>query len=197
MKRNLKREETHNRLLETGLSLFVQQGYHGTGIKEVVDQADLPKGSFYTYFSSKESFGGAVVDHFALKGDERLEAVISQAKTPLEGLRRFFEISRDRLEEQDFAGGCLFGNFSNELGAQADEITPHLVRGMENRSRQFAEILEQGQAEGQVRRDMAAGTLGDLLLNGWEGALMRAKTQRSAVPLDQFLQSYFEVMLRV
>ena len=37
--------------------MFMEQGYHGTGIQEVVDKVGIPKGSFYNYFKSKEDFG--------------------------------------------------------------------------------------------------------------------------------------------
>ncbi len=195
MKQNFKREETHRRLLDTGLSLFIQQGYHGTGVKEVVDQAQTPKGSFYTYFSSKEAFAGAVVEHFAQQGIEHLEATLCQAKTPFEGLYSFFQLNRDRFMAQNLTGGCLLGNFSNELGAQALEITPHLLKGFANLSNRLADLIKEAQREGQIRVDLPPATLADLLLNGWEGALMRAKIQRSVNPLNQFLRNYFEVLL--
>ncbi|MDT8446376.1 MAG: TetR family transcriptional regulator C-terminal domain-containing protein [bacterium] len=196
MKRSIKREETEGRLLEVGLSLFIQQGYHGTGLKEVVDQAQMPKGSFYAYFDSKEAFGGSVVNHFAQQGLARLAVSLEQAPDPLLGLRAFFQANRDKMESRGFAGGCLLGNFSNELGAQAHEITPHLLQGLGNLSLHFAEALEKAQELGLVRQDLDASTLGDLLLNGWEGALMRAKTQVSPEPLDQFLTSFFDHLLK-
>ncbi|MBV5350484.1 TetR/AcrR family transcriptional regulator, partial [bacterium] len=37
------------RLLDVGLAAFAKRGYHGTGIKEIVDTANVPKGSFYNY----------------------------------------------------------------------------------------------------------------------------------------------------
>ena len=196
MKRQLKREKIHNRLLQVGLSLFIREGYHGTGIKYVVDQARLPKGSFYTYFASKEAFAGAVVDDFTRKRIERLEAEMHSGKTSLEGLLTFFEAARDLLVESNFEGGCLLGNLSNELEAKAKGITPHLLNGFEALSSKMSEALEDAQKDGLIRSDLPAKTLGDLVLNGWEGALMRSKIQRSKAPLDQFLQSYFGTLLK-
>ena len=196
MKRNIKREEIYNRLLEVGLSLFNKQGYHGTGIKFVTEEAELPKGSFYTYFDSKEAFGGAVVDDFTRQGLKYFQAVMKESKNPLVGLKTFFENSRDKMVETDFVGGCLLGNFSNELGSEACNITPHLIKGLENISSNIAEVLAKAQENGLVRTDLSAKILGDLLLNGWEGALMRAKTQRSTFALDQFLNAYFEILLK-
>ncbi|HSN23524.1 MAG TPA: TetR/AcrR family transcriptional regulator, partial [Methylomicrobium sp.] len=34
-------------LLSQGVALLMQQGYHGTGLKEILDAVQIPKGSFY------------------------------------------------------------------------------------------------------------------------------------------------------
>jgi len=39
-------EGIRKKLLDVGVSMFLDQGYHGTGIQEVVDKAGIPKGSF-------------------------------------------------------------------------------------------------------------------------------------------------------
>jgi hypothetical protein len=54
--------ETKTRLLDEGVASLIGQGYHGTGIKEVLDHVKVPKGSFYNYFERKsilepKSFG--------------------------------------------------------------------------------------------------------------------------------------------
>ena len=42
----------------------MQQGYHGTGLKEILDAVQIPKGSFYNYFGSKENFAAEVIQHY-------------------------------------------------------------------------------------------------------------------------------------
>ena len=66
-------KEIRKKLLEAGVSIFIDQGYHGTGIQEVVDTAGIPKGSFYNYFKSKEDFVSKTVIHFAEQFKEFLE----------------------------------------------------------------------------------------------------------------------------
>jgi len=66
-------KEIRKKLLEAGVSIFIDQGYHGTGIQEVVDKAGIPKGSFYNYFKSKEDFGSKTIVHFGEQFKEFLE----------------------------------------------------------------------------------------------------------------------------
>jgi len=43
----------------------MEQGYHGTGLQELVTKVGVPKGSFYNYFPSKEDFSAEVVRLYA------------------------------------------------------------------------------------------------------------------------------------
>ena len=54
-------DETKTRLLDEGVTSLIGQEYHGTSIKEVLDQLKVPKGSFYNSFESKEHFGAEVI----------------------------------------------------------------------------------------------------------------------------------------
>lgn len=42
-------------LLETGYTLVARAGFSGIGLQEILSAADVPKGSFYHYFPSKEA----------------------------------------------------------------------------------------------------------------------------------------------
>jgi TetR/AcrR family transcriptional repressor of nem operon len=52
----------------------------------------------------------------------------------------------------------------------------------------ICKVLRQAQAQGLVRADMSAETLSDMLINTWEGAVIRMKLERSLAPLQQCLQ---------
>ena len=52
-------------LVDAGTQLILEQGYHHTGIQDVLQTAGVPKGSFYYYFPSKEAFGLEVIAQFA------------------------------------------------------------------------------------------------------------------------------------
>src|SRR5258705_9309297 len=60
-------------LVDAGTQLILEQGYHHTGIQDVLQAAGVPKGSFYYYFPSKEAFGMAVIAQFAAVHFARLE----------------------------------------------------------------------------------------------------------------------------
>ena len=57
--------DTPSNLVEAGLQMIHAQGYAATGIQSIVEYANVPKGSFYNHFTSKEAFGADVVAAFS------------------------------------------------------------------------------------------------------------------------------------
>ncbi|HEX8874632.1 MAG TPA: TetR/AcrR family transcriptional regulator, partial [Nitrosospira sp.] len=64
MPKPAKKEFNRENLLNEGVVLLREQGYHGTGLQEILDAVNIPKGSFYNYFDSKEDFGAEVIQHY-------------------------------------------------------------------------------------------------------------------------------------
>lgn len=48
-----KKELKKNRLLNASISLFLEKGFNNTTIQDIVDKAELAKGTFYLYFHDK------------------------------------------------------------------------------------------------------------------------------------------------
>jgi TetR/AcrR family transcriptional repressor of nem operon len=177
------------KLLNQGVMLLMQQGYHGTGLKEILDAVQIPKGSFYNYFGSKENFGAEVIQHYI---EPFIEQLNSHLQNPyidaLTALRRYFNESILELEKTDFKSGCLLGNLMGELGS-SNELCRLALQETLNRYRNLlATGLAKAQQEGSVRDDKSATELADLLLNTWQGALLRMKIDKSAAPLRQCCQ---------
>jgi len=179
-------DETRRKLLEEGMEAFLKQGYHGTGLKEVLDRVRVPKGSFYNYFESKEAFGTATIEHYADCVAAKLAAAMDSAPDPLGGLRGFFEREMRAFEAADFVGGCLVGNLGAEI-----EGSPIIREALSIAAKRYrdgiAEVLRQAQEAGQLRRDISADELAALLVDAWEGAVIRMKIERSLLPLQSCL----------
>ena len=47
------REETRDRIVESARRLFNQRGFEGVSVNEIMAEAGLTRGGFYTYFASK------------------------------------------------------------------------------------------------------------------------------------------------
>jgi TetR/AcrR family transcriptional repressor of nem operon len=165
---------------------LTEQGYHGTGLQEILDAVGIPKGSFYNYFDSKEHFSAEVVAHYIEPFILQLRGHLQDsASDALAALRRYFGELIAETQRQDFKGGCLLGNLIGEIGDTSDICREALYVALRRYRDLIESALAQAQREGGVRNDIASEALADLLVNAWQGALLRMKIERSAAPLEQ------------
>ncbi len=181
MPRPRRSQDTRTKLLDEGLNALLAHGYNGTGIKEVLDAVDVPKGSFYNYFKSKEDFGAEVVRHYAGKFGERMQPLARTEADALASLKEFFDHEISRYEK--CPTGCLVGNLAAELGGSLETPRAAMAEAMHGTRDAIAGALERAQQQGTVRSDMPARELADFLFNAWEGSLLQMKVEGSVEPL--------------
>lgn len=181
-------DDTRKRLLDHGVALMLQGGYHGTGLADVLKAAQVPKGSFYYYFDSKEAFGAQAIDHYLAPFLRRLtERLAEPDQTGLDALAAYFRDLAQELEAHDFKGGCLLGNLMGEVGDSSPAARDALKRAVDRYRDLIARGLARGQSEGVVRKDRPPEAMADLLVDGWQGAMLRMKIERSAAPLHGYI----------
>lgn len=56
-----RKELTHQRLIEAGERLFLDQGFDATTVEEIAVASDVAKGTFFNYFPSKEALLGEIL----------------------------------------------------------------------------------------------------------------------------------------
>ncbi len=177
-------------LLNEGVALLMQQGYHGTGLKEILDAVKIPKGSFYNYFGSKENFAAEIISHYIEPYLVQLNGYLDESEgNALAALNRYLQEGIAELERTKFKGGCLLGNLMGEVG-DTSEICRNALQVSLNSYRDVWEIgLSRAQSEGTIRSDKTAREMADLWVNAWQGALLRMKIEQSTAPLKQCQQA--------
>ncbi|MFX0580859.1 TetR family transcriptional regulator C-terminal domain-containing protein [Nocardia nepalensis] len=195
MARPRRSDDTRQALVEEGAAGFLTNGYHGTGIKQVLDAVGVPKGSFYNYFDSKESFGRAIIDHHSLCVQRNLAEALGSTADPIAGLRAFFARLMDDFVQAEFTGGCLIANLGGEL--EGSEVLRESLAGAWHSWRDGVAVALRGAQElGTIRGDIDATELADLLLESWEGAVIRMKIERSLEPLHKCLRRLLDDYFR-
>ncbi|WP_330256756.1 TetR/AcrR family transcriptional regulator [Nocardia sp. NBC_00565] len=196
MARPRRSDDTRQLLVEQGAAGFLTHGYHGTGIKQVLDAVGVPKGSFYNYFDSKENFGRAIIDHHSLCVQRNLAEALGSSADPVAGLRVFFARLMDDFVQAEFTGGCLIANLGGEL--EGSEVLRESLAGAWHSWRDgVAVALRRAQELGTIRDDIDATDLADLLLESWEGAVIRMKIERSLEPLHKCLRRLLDDYFRI
>jgi TetR/AcrR family transcriptional repressor of nem operon len=188
--------DTRDNLLQAGLRMIHAEGYSASGIQGIVECADVPKGSFYTYFASKEAFGAEVIDLYSERGLAKLrDFLCSRAIAPLARLEAYFDDRIAAFRSSNYVRGCLLGNFSAETADHSMLLREHLVEHFGAWSRLFENCIAEAQEQGAVSGGIPAAVLGRFVLNSWEGALLRMRAEKSDASLIEFKQVVFGRLL--
>ncbi len=181
------------KLLDEGVRLFMMRGYHGTGIKEILDNVKVPKGSFYAYFDSKEDFLANAISHYIQPFINQLQENINTPElNSYEALKKYFSSLIDDLEKSDFEGGCLLGDMTSELTIDSEIGRKSLMNAVNEYCALIAQALSSGQEQGIIRDDVLPEKIANIIFSAWQGALLRMRLEQSVEPLYEFYETILE-----
>jgi len=190
------KDEKRSRILAEGIELMLRKGYHGTGIQEIVVAAGVPKGSFYSYFRSKEDF---VLTAMEVASRDHLagfaSALNSGSPSPRQRIiDQYAAMAAGYEASRDYTTGCFVGNLCQELAdanAAVSEKAEYLFR---NYTASLARCIRKAQDAGEISRRADPDRMAEAIFNSWEGAILRMKSSRSIQPLNAFLKM-LEILL--
>lgn len=186
MSRSEVKQITRERLLDQGVTLLMEMGYHGTGLQDLLHSVGVPKGSFYNYFASKEEFGTEVIQHYIEPFIRLLEGYLQRPDLSAAGaLQAYFDELIGELGRRNFVGGCLLGNLIGEIGDTSDLCRDALKVAVHRYRDTLAQGIARAQREGDFRIDKTAEDMADSLADAWQGALLRMKVEQSTQPLER------------
>jgi TetR/AcrR family transcriptional repressor of nem operon len=188
---------TKARLLEAGLALMLERGYSALGIQALLDATGAPRGSFYHHFHDKEDFALQVVDRYMEDVHAGLDACLGNAsRQPLERVRAFFELTREKYRGEGYLG-CLLGGLGQELSGVNARFRRRIEECFAGIAERIADCLEEARQGGDLPPGADCRRMADLLIDCWEGAALRTRMRRDPAPLDSMLDFYFGAASRV
>jgi TetR/AcrR family transcriptional repressor of nem operon len=141
-----KQQINRENLLNQGVTLLMEQGYQGTGLKAILDAVQIPKVSFYNCFGSKENFGAEVIQHYIDPFIKQLTTHLQQSEADAPGaLQCYFDEGVEELEKAEFKGICLLGNLMGEIGSTSDLYQKSLQSALSR----YRDLLQSGLFQAQ------------------------------------------------
>ena len=193
----MKRTRRRDDLIQVGRDIVIRQGFNAAGLSDILNTAGVPKGSFYYYFESKEDFGLAIIEDFASKYQKELEAILGNEQfSPLARLNNYFEKGIAEMVASQCENGCLIGNLAQELSAQSEVFRDRLSHILSDWEAHFSQCISAACTSGEIAHHLDANMTAQFILSGWQGAMLRAKVERSIEPLKTFVQILFSQVLR-
>ncbi|MFJ9533970.1 TetR/AcrR family transcriptional regulator [Herbaspirillum sp. NPDC101396] len=189
--------DTKLSILQAGRRLIAQKGFTGVGLNELLSAADIPKGSFYHYFGSKERYGRELieqyVDEYLLTLDKTFDADGNANSTARERLLTYWGYWLETQCCEIAEHKCLVVKLSAEVADLSDDMRVALHSGTEAFIARIADVIRTGVAEGSLHTVLEPYRTAQMLYQMWLGASLLSKLSRDR----EALESAMDVTRRV
>ncbi len=180
-------------VLNIGYDVLRINGYHNVGINQILKEMNIPKGSFYNFFESKEDFAIKVIKHYGRQNANNIEAFFNNTTlSSFESLKSFYQYMININEKDDFKSGCIVNNMSIEVGRINNSIATVANEEFLTWLKILATVIEKGQKEKEITTKYTALELAEYLHSGFYGSFSRMKVTRSKDYMDRWLQMSFD-----
>ncbi len=114
---------TKERIMDSSAELFRRQGYAGTGIKQILADANAPFGSLYHFFpGGKEQLGAATIRASGQLYGELFATIAMQAPDVATAVGDFFSGAAETLTETDYADACPIATVALEVSSTNEQL---------------------------------------------------------------------------
>jgi TetR/AcrR family transcriptional regulator, transcriptional repressor for nem operon len=185
------------KILTEGLRVVHERGYAGASVRDIVAAAGVPQGSFTNHFASKEAFCLEILDLYFKDSRATIQRTLrNDSLPPLVRLRAYVDAQIKYLNRIGWQNGCLVGNFSAEATDHSEVIRKRLVKIFEEMRQSVAYCLKAAVKSGELARKTECDELGGFIVASLQGAILQAKAERRAVPIERFKHLIFSTLLR-
>ncbi|MFD1008510.1 MULTISPECIES: TetR/AcrR family transcriptional regulator [Oceanisphaera] len=175
---NTKHQDTRQHLLDTGREILAAKGFSSVGLSALLQQAGVPKGSFYHYFKSKEQFGQALLEDYFQFYLTELDLLFSKPSlSSQQQLMSYWEEWQRRYCGPNSRSDCLVVKLSAEVADLSEPMRLTLKAGTNKVIERITRCIEAGVSEGSLHStqpDFLATSLYQL----WLGASLLTKLHR-------------------
>lgn len=180
---------TRQTILDTGQALVLRKGFAALGLQEILQAANVPKGSFYHYFPSKEAFGCALLEAYVADYGRRVEQIFAQDGSGRERLMRYWHAWLDEADDADrgTAEDCLAVKLAAEVADLSEDMRRVLHDGVTRLIARIAATIDAARSDGSLPDGADAPVLAQVLYQMWVGAALMAKLGRDRSPMHQAL----------
>ena len=156
-RRDRRRLELSERILEASEALFEERGYDETRVAEICERADVAYGTFFNHFPTKLDVLRALADRSLARTIERLDWIGKQPGSIQDQLILLFEGDAQVFLEEAPRRRELIGRVQSLAYADSPEDRDRRFHAA------FEAFLRRGVEEGRVRDDVPVETLADVV----------------------------------
>ncbi|GAB1810412.1 TetR/AcrR family transcriptional regulator [Priestia megaterium] len=171
--------ETKERIIKTAAHLFQLQGYHATGLNQIIKESKAPRGSVYYHFpNGKEELAIEAVKYTGRFVEQQIKESMAQVLDPAEAIQHFVEVTSKQFNNPESVEGIPVGLLASETALISEPLRQTCVDVFKTWANVFATKLIQHGYEVEE-----AETLGMTINSMIEGGIMFSLAHKDKQPL--------------
>jgi TetR/AcrR family transcriptional regulator, lmrAB and yxaGH operons repressor len=177
-------ESKRDKVLMTAWRLFESQGYHATGINQIIKESGVPKGSFYHYFP--EGKEGLAVEAIAAITDgirTRVRELCTSQPDPILAIGEMFRDIAHHLEESGYQHGGPLTTVASETATTNERINEACRRAYNTWNEEMVQHLHSADFPDEDARELAS-----MITASLEGGIIMSRTFHSTEPMEHIAQ---------
>lgn len=185
-----KMESKQQYILDKSFELVLRKGFSGLGLQEILKHADIPKGSFYHYFPSKEAFFCVLLQDYMKNYQERLVNIWS---SDANGKTKILDYFRRWISDENLPNGwaesCLIIKLAAEVTDLSESMRLILQEGVISIIKEITQLIEQGIEDNSIVTQGDSEAVAQTIYQIWVGAALMSKISKDKRPLHQALET--------
>ncbi|MDX1415365.1 MAG: TetR/AcrR family transcriptional regulator [Candidatus Promineifilaceae bacterium] len=178
-------------IIETTCHLMETQGYHATGLNQILTESGAPKGSLYYYFpEGKEELGVEAIERSGHMIEMRIRQMISDIDDPVTAVSNFITALAGHVDASGYMAGGPITAIAVESASTNDRLREACRAAYESWQVAFAEKLAEGGFSAERSRRLAG-----VIVSALEGGIILSRSRRSPQPILDIAQE-IEYLLR-
>jgi TetR/AcrR family transcriptional regulator, transcriptional repressor for nem operon len=192
----MSRISNREKILTNGLQVVLERGYVGASVRDIVEAAGVPQGSFTNHFDSKEAFSLEVLNLYFDNSRVMIgETLRNDALPPLKRLRAFIDANIAAIRKHDAKNGCLVGNFAAEASDHSELIRRRVSAIYTEMREALAYCLRAAVKSGELPKNFKTSEVADFIVTGTQGAWLVSKVERDLAFAENFKKILFSTVL--
>ena len=172
------------RLIQATFELLERQGYHGTGLNQIIKESGAPKGSLYYYFpNGKEELVSRAIGEQGKALADRIRRALEGAQDPAEAVYSMMLHLAEKLEQSKCTKAGSFAAVALETSN-----TSEMLRETINKTYDAFISAIQGMLLAHGFSEARAVQIATLITASMEGAVVLCRTKKSTEPLRHIAQ---------
>jgi TetR/AcrR family transcriptional repressor of nem operon len=192
----MSRVSNKDKILANGLKVVLARGYVGASVRDIVEAAGVPQGSFTNHFASKEAFSLEILDlYFDENRAVIADTLRNEALSPLKRLRSYIDASISAIRNHGLKNGCLVGNFAAEASDHSEVIRKRVAAIYAEVREAVTDCLKAAVTDGELPKSFKTNDVAAFIVTGLQGAWLVSKVERDLAFAENYKKMLFSMVL--